>query len=94
LGSARSNRFGDGRGFARGRRRFGLSPSAFSTRRTVVADAPIPKNLRSASRIFRLPASGSAAFAAMIAARRAPPAGDFGRAVNAGASSPFTPPLR
>ncbi len=42
-------------------------PSAFSTRRTVVSDTPIPKNRLIRSRIRRLPAPGSASRVATIA---------------------------
>jgi hypothetical protein len=70
------------------------NPSAFNTRRTVVADAPIPKNRFITSRIRRAPAAGSDRFAARIAARRA--LGRFVSAPFGGGrfSSPAAPPLR
>jgi len=37
----------------------GLMPSAFSTRRTVVADTPIPRNRLITSRMRRLPDIGA-----------------------------------
>jgi hypothetical protein len=94
FGSARSKRWGEGEGLARGLTRGFDSPSAFNTRRTVVADAPIPKNRRIASRIRRAPASGSARFAAKIASRRAFSGRGIDRATRVGASSAFAPPCR
>jgi len=70
-----------------------MSPSDLSTRRTVVSDAPIPKNRRIASRILRLPAEGSADFVARIAARRPPRPDPCGRTC-VGDSNPFAPALR
>jgi hypothetical protein len=45
-------------------------PSDFSTRRTVVADTPIPKNRFITSRMRRLPALGVCACVAKIAFAR------------------------
>jgi hypothetical protein len=47
-----------------------LMPSALNTRRTVVCEVPIPKNLRITSRMRRLPARGSAFCVARIAFAR------------------------
>lgn len=71
LGSARSKRRSFALGRARGRSRGSAKPSLFSTRRTVVSEAPIPKKRLSTSRMRRLPAWGCARFTSSTASRRA-----------------------
>jgi len=84
-----------GRGFAFAAVRV-LGPcSAFNTRRTVVSEAPIPRNRFITSRIRRLPACGCAAWVARIAARRAAaPLAGFFTARRALASNPAAPLAR
>jgi len=94
LGSARSKRFGVGCGFGLALGLFCVSPSALSTRRTVVSDAPIPKNRRITSRIRRLPAEGCAALTSKIARRRGLSGPRLSRFGVAAANSAFSPPLR
>ncbi len=70
FGSARSKRvtLGLGRGLLLGVAGAAM-PSSRSTRRTVVAEVPMPRKRRSTSRTRRLPARGCAVFTATIAAR-------------------------
>jgi hypothetical protein len=71
LGSARSKCFTRRSPLARGGTAGAFTPASRSTRRTVVAEVPIPKNRRITSRMRRLPACGCAACVARIAARAA-----------------------